>query len=218
MNRFTFALLTSLALFSGQAYSAPISIGPFALDSDAGATSAIFTGTVQENVTNAKTDGAINTYIKGDSSDASATLFFENTALSNQSGNDLALFFLFADNTITLDINGFTAPPLNSSQLFVNPVDPFVDIGEKYVVTDILLLNGNLATADLSVIFVDLDDYGLSLNQSITEINVGLGINAPLMTYAIGLHDTVVVPLPASVFLFFSGVACMGVFRRKKLM
>lgn len=217
MNRFAYALLTALTLFAGQVYSAPISIGPYALDSDAGATGASFTGSVQENITGAITDNAINTYIKGDSADAAATLTFDNIALSNQSGDDLALFFLFADNTINLDINGFTSSALNSSQLFVNPVDPFVDIGEKYIVTDILLPNGNLATADLSVIFVDLDDYGVSLNQSITEINVGLGLNAPLMTYAIGLHDAVVVPLPPAFLLLLSGLAVLRYFPKNKI-
>jgi len=207
-----------LSLFSLAIYAAPISIGPYALDTDAGATSSSFTGSVFENTDGAITDSLVNTYIKGDSADASVALTFDNIALSNQTGNDLALFFLFADNTVTLDINGVSSEALNSSQLFVNPDDPFTDsLNQKYLVKDILLPDGSLGIADLAVLFVDLDNFAVDLNQSITNINIGLGINSPLLTYAIGLHPApTAVPLPVPLILLATGLTMLAAFAKRK--
>lgn len=218
MKKLQYALLISLSLFVANVNSASISIGPYALDTDAGATGVTFTGTVYENVTGAITDSEANTYIRGDSSDATASLAFDNISLSNQSGDDLALFFITASNTVSLGINGVTSGPLFSSQLFVNPDDPFIDNGEKYLVTDILLNNGTLATADLSVIFIDLEDFGINLNQSISNIDISLGLNTSLMTYAIGLNPVIptAVPIPAPLFLLISGLTALGFFRKRK--
>ncbi len=208
-------LLSATAIFSAQAFAAPISIGPYGLDTDAGATSSSFTGSVFENTNGAITNSLVNTYIKGTSIDAAVFLNFENTALSNQNGNDLALFFITANNTVSVNINGINSGPITSRQLFVND-DPFVNPGpngEKYLVTDILLPNGTLGTADLSVIFLDLNDFNVNLNQSINNIQVNLGNETSLMSYAIGLNAPVLVPLPAALYLFLSGLAGLGIFR-----
>ena len=160
----------------------------------------------------------MGTYIKGESDNAAVSLSFDNISLSNQTGDDLALFFITSSNTVSLDINGVTSGPLFSSQLFVNPDDPFTDIGEKYLITDILLPGGDLGIADLSVIFIDLNDFDIGLNQSIRNIDIGLGLNTSLMTYAIGLNPAIptAVPIPAPLFLLISGLTALGFFRRRK--
>ena len=208
MTKLRLTLTAALLALSNSLLAASISIGPYGFDSAAGVTSASFTGSVFENVSGAITDTATNTYIKGTSDNAAAALTFGNIALSNQSGNDLALFFITADNTVSLDVNGMNSGPLTSSQLFVNP-------GEKYLIEDILLPGGTLGTADLSVIFVDLDTFGIGLNQSINNINVNLGNNTSLLTYAVGMHTTAV-PLPAPFLLFLSGLTGLGIIGRRK--
>ena len=208
-------LFAALLALSNSLWAASISIGPFGFDSAAGVTSASFTGSGFENVSGAITDTEVTTYIKGTSADAAAALTFGNIALSNQSGNDLALFFITADNTVSLTVNGLTSGPLTSSQLYVNPADPFVDNGEQYLIEGILLPDGSLGIASLSVIFVDLDTFGLGFNQSINNINVNLGNNASLLSYAVGMHGTAV-PLPAPFLLFLSGLTGLGIISRRK--
>ena len=218
MKKLQLILVSALAAFSSQSFAAPISIGPYQIDTDATATSASFYGSVFENTSNAIIGAQENTYIKGTSTDAGVTLGFENTSLSNQDGNDLALFFLTANNNVSLDINGINNS-YSSSQLFVNPADPFVDIGEKYLVTDVLLPNGSLGFFDLSVVFVDLNDFGIGLNQSLDSISVNIGNSASYMTIAAGLHAPVTVtaiPVPAAIYLFLSGITGLGLISRRK--
>ncbi|VAW59261.1 hypothetical protein MNBD_GAMMA11-2627 [hydrothermal vent metagenome] len=215
MTKINKSLITALVLFSSPLFATTtISVGPYALEADAAASSAVFSGSVFENVAGAITDTLATTYIKGTSNDAAVSLGFDNIALSNQAGDDLALFFITTSNTITLDINGVTSGPLTSAQLFVNTENPFIDNGLKYLVQNIPLSDGTLGTADLSVIFIDLNDFGLSLNQSISNINVNIGNNASLMNMAIGLNTPV--PLPAPVLLLLSGLAGLGIIGRRK--
>lgn len=216
MKKLQLTLISVFTLLSSPAFAALVSVGPYVFDDNASATSATFSGSVFENVSGAITDNLANTYIKGTSEDAGVALGFGNTSLSNQAGNDLALFFITASNTVTLNLNG-QSNTLTSSQLFVNAADPFTDIGEKYIVTNILLPNGSFGTADLSVIFVDLNDYGIGINESLTNIDILLGNNTSLMTYAIGMHSQVsAVPLPAAAWLFITGLSALGFISRRK--
>jgi len=215
MSKVNLLLIVTFTLLSAQAFASAISIGPYLVDSDASATSASFSGSVFENVPGAITDQAENTYIKGTSDDAAVALGFENIALSNQSGNDLALFFITDTNTsspVSLDINGINQS-YTSSQLFVNPADPFVDIGEKYMVNNVQLSDGTLGIYDLSVIFIDLNEFGIGLEQSINSVSVNLGNSTSFMTYAVGLNAPVTtIPLPAPLILFLSGLTGLGFF------
>jgi hypothetical protein len=215
MNKIKSILASALIVMSGQTLAASISIGPYLIETEAAATSAAFTGSVFENVSGAITDNLANTYIKGTSVDAAVDLNFGNIALSNQSGDDLALFFITATNNVSLDING-TNKAYTSSQLFVNPADPFVDIGEKYLVENVLLADGTLGIFDLSVIFIDLNDFGIGLEQSINNITVNIGNSTSFMTYAAGLNPPVVVPLPGAFVLLLSGLAGLSLLRRRK--
>lgn len=217
MKKIHLAIISFCLLITGTASAAQISIGPYMFNDDARATSATFSGSVFENVSGAITDNLANTYIKGTSTDAGVSLGFGNTSLSNQAGNDLALFFITANNTVTLNIGEFSNT-LTSSQLFVNPNDPFTDIGDKYMVTNVLTAAGTLGTYDLSVIFIDLNDYGIGLNESLGNIDLLLGNSQSYMTYAVGMHDQVsAVPLPAAAWLFITGLMSLGIVSRRKV-
>jgi len=212
MKKLHITLISFLSLLSSTAFSAQISIGPYLFNDDARATSASFTGSVFENVSGAISDNLANTYIKGTSENAGVSLTFGNTALSNQAGDDLALFFI-APSNITLNNDSLT-----SSQLFVNSADPFTEIvgGNKYMVENVLTTNG-LQDYDLSVIFIDLDNYGIGLNESLDNIDLLLGNSQSYMTYAVGMHGPVsAVPLPAAVWLFITGLLSLGFVSRRK--
>ena len=216
MKQLQLIFISFCSLMASTAFAAPVSIGPYLFNDDARATSASFSGSVFENVSGAITDNLDNTYIKGLSSDAGVSLTFGNTALSNQAGDDLALFFLTANNTVTLDI-GENLYNLTSSQLFVNSADPFTDIGEKYMVENVLLSNGNIGVFDLSVIFIDLDEYGIGLNESLNNIDLLLGNGQSYMSYAVGMHGPLTaVPVPAAAWLFITGLLSLGFASRRK--
>ena len=216
MKRIKLLLLSALTLTSSCVFAAPISVGPYLLETDAAATSASFTGTVFENVTGAITDNQANTYIKGTSADSAVSLGFDNISLSNQDGNDLALFFLTASNSISININGFTQA-YTSNQLFINPDNPFIDLGEKYLVRNVALPDGTTGFFDLSVVFVDLDIFGIGLNSNLDNITIDLGNGTSFMNYAIGLNEAVTpVPVPAALILFLSGLTGLGLFSRRK--
>ncbi|MCW9047600.1 MAG: hypothetical protein OQK46_05920 [Gammaproteobacteria bacterium] len=217
MKKIKLLLVSVLTLASSHVLSATISVGPYLLETDAAATSASFTGSVFENVSGAMSDNQVNTYIKGTSVDAAVSLGFDNISLSNQDGNDLALFFLTANNTVSINLNG-TTQAYNSNQLFVNPDDPFVDIGEKYLVNNVALSDGTSGFFDLSVIFVDLDTFGIGLNDSLNNITIDIGNGTSFLNYAIGLNETVVtaVPVPAAFILFLSGLTGLGLLSRRK--
>jgi len=221
MKKFKLLLISALTLASSQVLAASISVGPYLLEADAAATSASFTGSVFENVSGAISDNLVDTYIKGTSADAAVTLGFNNISLSNQDGNDLALFFLSADNTVSINLNG-TTQAYNSNQLFVNPNDPFTDIGKKYLVENVALPDGTTGFFDLSVVFVDLDIFNIGLNQSLNNLTIDLGNGSSFMNYAIGLNGAVTsppvtaVPVPAAFLLFLSGLTGLGLFSRRK--
>ena len=218
MKKIQLIFISFFSLLASTAFAAPVSIGPYLFNDDARATSATFSGSVFENVSGSISDNLVNTYIKGTSADAGVSLNFDNTALSNQAGDDLALFFITANNTVTLNI-GDESNSLTSSQLFVNPADPFTDINDgKYMVEDVLTAAGTLGTYDLSVIFIDLDNYGIGLNESLNNIDLLLGNSQSYMTYAVGMHGTVsAVPVPAAVWLFITGLGALGVVSRRRV-
>jgi len=217
MKKLQLIFISFFSLLTSTVFAAPISIGPYLFNDDARATSAIFSGSVFENVSGAASDNLIDTYIKGTSTDASVSLSFGNTSLSNQAGDDLALFFITANNTVTLNI-GEHSNTLSSSQLFHNPADPFTDIGDgKYMVENVLTAAGTFGIYDLSVIFVDLDAYGIGLNESLDNIDLLLGNSQSYMTYAVGMHDQVsAVPLPAAAWLFMTGLGALGLVSRRR--
>lgn len=216
MKRVKLLLISALTLVTSHALAAPISVGPYLLETDAAATSASFTGAVFENVTGAMSDNQVNTYIKGTSVDAAVSLGFDNISLSNQDGNDLALFFLTANNTISINLNGITQSYI-SNQLFINPNDPFIDLGEKYLVNNVPLANGSVGFFDLSVVFVDLDVFGVGLDRNLNNITIDIGNGTSFMNYAIGLNEAVTpVPVPAALILFLSGLTGLGLISRRK--
>lgn len=230
MNQLKLILISLLFVIATPAFAAPISFGPFKVDTDYAATNVIsISDSTFASIPSAITDVGANserTYINGTSDDAAVTLGFGNIPLLNLAGDDLVLYFLTASPTeaeIDLSINGINKTNLTSRQLFINNADPFTPGANElqYAIDQVPLPGGGEGIFDLSAILVDLDEYNVSLNQTISEITVGLGDRDAFLLYATGNNAPLAlttpvapVPVPAALILFLSGLTGLGLFNR----
>ncbi len=145
-------------------------------------------------------------------------LGFGANQINNPSGNDLALFFLFdqAGNTIDVTINGIT----NQIASFANVLD-----GSNVVqVADNVIWNGGtLNNVMLTVAELELTDFGIASGGVINSLSITMTQSEidPSQVAALSLvgslNAAAVVPVPAAVWLFGSGLlGLVGVARRKK--
>jgi hypothetical protein len=143
-------------------------------------------------------------------------LGFSETNVINGSQGDLALFFLFnqAPNSIGVTLNGVTKK-LSTKKVFDSGGTQQVADGVKWNGTTLYNVLVTVAEIDLGAFGYDvgerlLEPLAINLNQTGTDLQ-------PVALSLAGAINTAVVPLPAAVWLFGSGLLGMlGVARRRR--
>lgn len=211
-------LLTITALLGAYAHSAnAASIGPYIFDASQTASSI----TAASNV--AATDGAssltdlsLTTYFEGAPSNGSVSLGFSNS-LFNRTGDDLAFYFLRANGepdsaAFGLNINGSIGTDNYAASLFTYIED---GISKKYQVAF------DAGYADLFIATVDLGDFGITGNDFINSLTVSDLDSTDRLALVAGFNLTaeapVVVPVPAAIWLFITGLGALGMISRRRV-
>lgn len=191
------------------------SIGPYIIDPDASASSV--TSLSNMNGTDGLssiTDLSLTTYVEGNPL-GSIGLGFSNS-LFNSTGDDLAFYFLRANgepDTVDfgLNINGIDN---NYSASLYTYVDPADGLTKKYQI------NFGNGFADMFIATVELGDFGISGNNSITGLTVTDLNSTDRLALAAGFNLTAdapaPVPLPAAVWLFMTGLGALGIISRRR--
>lgn len=147
---------------------------------------------------NSLTGTDAGTYVLGAETTSAVTLGFGDS-IFNGSGADLALFFVGAGTQFSMSANGYTVDGISTSST-------------GYTVTDAF------GTYSLEIALINLDNFNLSTNASISNISVLLGdASMPAFSLAAGINTGIApVPVPAAIWLFLSGLSMMGFIRRKQ--
>ncbi len=218
-----------LGALSFNAIGAIIDVGPYRFDDIAIADEVTsYSGTTMDNGvefvdpltstelidTNAGTFLATNT--ADGWNDVTLGMRFKQVNVVNGANADLALFFMFeqrvddlAANNIGFSVNGTDFSPLSFTKV-TNPPQQVVnnvEWGAGQFLDNVLLL---VAEVDLGTFGVDsLNQFTLSMQQMTDQKVVALSM--------VGAINYTVVPVPAAVWLFGSGlIGLVGVARRKK--
>lgn len=148
-------------------------------------------------------------------SDVSMALDFGRTRVINRRGADIAFFFLSdqTNNEVNLVI-GAHLKPLS-----------FVDVFEGGGVQQVI--NGELSNWEkyndirLMVAEVELDDYGFAADQILTDpLSVEMiqkDAEIPVSLSMVGAVNSAVIPVPAAIWLFGSGMIGLIVLARRRL-
>ena len=197
MNRKTITFLAAavLALSSFQAGAVTV-IGGFSFDDNAFADALTganggFSGNA--TLSTAVTDIDPDTYVYGNTTGAYIELAFTDNNLVNGGGADLVLFEIGDADTIGLTIGGTT--------INYTPVS-----------------TGSSTTSGftLNAAAIDLGDFGIAAGALVNNFRLEMYQNGPDFSLA-GALNTAVVPVPAAVWLFGSGLLGLaGVARRSK--
>jgi len=147
--------------------------------------------------------------------DVSMGLGFDQTRVINGNGADIALFFL-SDQTNN-EVNVTIGAQLKSLSFFDVADDNDIQQGANGVVSDGQTYNN----VRLMVAEVDLDDYGFSADQMLTDpFSVEMIQKDPEISVSIsmvGAVNTTVIPVPAAVWLFGSGlIGLIALAQRKR--
>ena len=145
-------------------------------------------------------------------------LGFGSSRTVNETGSDLALFFLFdqAGSNIDVTINGTT-----------NTISSFAIVedagGTQQTANNVDWGGGKLNNVLLTVAELELTNFGLASGATIDSLAITMTqaeVPDPRKVAAlslVGSLNTAVVPVPAAVWLFGSGlIGLVGVARRKK--
>lgn len=209
MKQLVTTLLILAALLAKQSFAAPVSVASFVFDDSAFAGTLVSTsGSVSSSNSSATaiTDIDATTFVYS-TVGGSINLGFSNATIYNNDGADLALFFLGNESTVTVSIpgNATAAQSYSSNYLYAGNGDQYaVDIDGSYY--------------GLSAALIDVSDFGMDINDVITNININLGVNNYL-AIAAGFNiepQATVVPLPAPLVLLLSGLGLLGTIGRKK--
>ncbi len=141
----------------------------------------------------AVTDSNADTYAYGTVTGAYLDLAFNDNNLVNGAGADLVLFELGDADTIGLTIGGTTINYLPVSTGTTTP-----------------------SGFTLNAAAIDLSDFGITAGTQVNSFRLEMYLNGPDFSLA-GALNTAVVPVPAAVWLFGSGLLGLaGVARRRK--
>jgi len=216
------AILIAISGISNQAYSAPIMVAGMSFDDNAfvdgvSINSGSFNGLDGHDdldtdradhtpipIFDALTDTNLSTYAVSVDTGSSLNMSFTNNSVFDGDGADLAFFFIGygSNNIIDLKI-GTQTRSYSAETLWIDQT-----AGTAH---------GANSTA-LAGIFVDFADFTESnfTQTSLTDFNVTFA-NDNWLALAGNFHTTTtVVPVPAAVWLFMSGLAIFGWFGRRK--
>ena len=209
MNKAFVLLLFFIGLYSNQANSAPVSVGPYVFDDTAFVDTVIsMSGTINSNSesTSAITDLDPASYIYS-SNNGYIDLSFGSTPIYNGSGNDLAFYFLGNQSTFSVSLLGNSTPAQSYTSSFLYDTS-----GNQYAVN----VNGSYYA--LSAALLNLDAFGMNDTDALEGFRVNLGTNNFLSLVG-GFHlepAATVIPLPAPFLLFLSGLTALGLISRRK--
>jgi len=220
----------ALSSFAGASHAAPVTVGTFTLNALVDEVTS-FTGTAVYNGTGYInpvatpgdiTDNAANTFVSTGNydgyRDATLGLGFSTAQgnVVNGSGTDLALFFLSdqGGNSADITINGIT-----QALTFAN----VYDAGSVQQVVNGAVSNGvTYNNVLLQVAEVDLGDFGIAAGGALggNGFSVGLhqtaGNTVDVSLALVGAPNVAVVPVPAAVWLFGSGLVGLAGIARKR--
>lgn len=209
-------LLTITALFGLHAQSThAASVGPYIIDQAATASSVTSLNAMAgTNGLSSITDFDLTTYVLGNPV-GTIGLGFEN-ALFNQSGDDLAFYFIRAsDDTGPVDfglsINGANNSYEASLATYFDSTD---GLTKKYQV------KFGTGFADMFIATVELGDFGITGTDFINDMALSDLDSTDRFALAAGFNLTaeapVVVPVPAAAWLFMTGLVSLGFVSRRK--
>ncbi len=156
-----------------------------------------------------------STYPQAGTDNVTIELGFNQAQITNGAGADIALFFLSeqSSNLVNVTIGGVgssSSTPLSFGDVY--DADGNLQVGLNFTASSSIYF---------SVIEIDLDDYGFGAGDVMTDpFSVNLVQNDPAIAVSLSMAgdlNSVVVPVPAAVWLFGSGLmGLVGVARRKK--
>lgn len=200
--------IASLGLLglSSAVNAAPVSVGPYLMDTDNFAsTLTSVSGSVisSTGTASAITDADLTTYVRSDSSGVINLGFGSN--VGNGAGDDLALFFIGPSATVDVTI-GEVTQNLGSNLLTYDDngttMKYMVAIGSNYY--------------DLNAITLDASNFGMADGALINDVTIGLGSSQYLaLVGGLNTVSTSPVPLPAPLMLLLSGLTALGLFTRR---
>ncbi|MCW8911479.1 MAG: VPLPA-CTERM sorting domain-containing protein [Gammaproteobacteria bacterium] len=160
------------------------------------------------------TDGNSGSYVFSDDTNAYIDLSFSNTSIYNGSGNDLAIFFAGAGthsgNLSLLDDNGSLIS--GASIYFEVSIDP----SDNTTWGDWTGFNFPEDDSPILVSYIDLDTLGLSDQSLFNNFRLEIGGASAAPTLLAGINTMTPVPVPATIWLFISGLSALGLVRRKQ--
>lgn len=208
-------LITITVLLGSYAHLASAaSVGPYILDASQTASSVTAASNVAAtNGAASITDLSLTTYFVGNPSNGSVGLGFANS-LFNGTGDDLAFYFIRANGepdsaAFDLTING-------STHNYAASLFTYTENGEtkKYQV------DFGVGFADLFIATVELGDFGITGNDFINSLTVSALDSTDRLALVGGFNLTaetpVVVPVPAAIWLFITGLMSLGIVSRRK--